>query len=40
MEWGNFYSSRLLVTEYDDDLDNESLNLGEQASLCTQDNVG
>ncbi|TVU21437.1 hypothetical protein EJB05_31070 [Eragrostis curvula] len=39
MEWGNFYSSRLPVTEYDQDLDNESLNPGEQASFCVKDNI-
>jgi hexokinase len=33
MEWGNFYSSHLPVTEYDEELDKESLNPGEQASL-------
>ncbi|KAM3347364.1 hypothetical protein ACQJBY_021366 [Aegilops geniculata] len=33
MEWGNFYSRHLPVTEYDQALDNESLNPGEQASL-------
>nr|CAB3471904.1 unnamed protein product [Digitaria exilis] len=32
MEWGNFYSSHLPITEYDQELDNESLNPGEQAS--------
>ncbi|XP_006643859.1 hexokinase-8 [Oryza brachyantha] len=30
MEWGNFYSSQLPVTEYDQELDKESLNPGEQ----------
>ncbi|XP_052157821.1 hexokinase-8 isoform X1 [Oryza glaberrima] len=30
MEWGNFYSSHLPVTEYDEALDKESLNPGEQ----------
>uniref|UniRef100_A0A453E6A7 Phosphotransferase n=1 Tax=Aegilops tauschii subsp. strangulata TaxID=200361 RepID=A0A453E6A7_AEGTS len=30
MEWGNFYSCHLPVTEYDQSLDNESLNPGEQ----------
>ncbi|KAF7021393.1 hypothetical protein CFC21_034360 [Triticum aestivum] len=30
MEWGNFYSCHLPVTEYDQALDNESLNPGEQ----------
>ncbi|KAL6627283.1 hypothetical protein ACP70R_031009 [Stipagrostis hirtigluma subsp. patula] len=30
MEWGNFYSSHLPVTEYDQELDKESLNPGEQ----------
>uniref|UniRef100_A0A453E6J4 Phosphotransferase n=1 Tax=Aegilops tauschii subsp. strangulata TaxID=200361 RepID=A0A453E6J4_AEGTS len=32
MEWGNFYSCHLPVTEYDQSLDNESLNPGEQDS--------
>lgn len=30
MEWGNFWSSHLPRTAYDDDLDSESLNPGEQ----------
>lgn len=30
MEWGNFWSSHLPRTQYDDDLDGESLNPGEQ----------
>ncbi|KAE8807051.1 hexokinase-8-like [Hordeum vulgare] len=30
MEWGNFYWRHLPVTEYDEALDNESLNPGEQ----------
>ncbi|KAI3954739.1 hypothetical protein MKW92_022436 [Papaver armeniacum] len=30
MEWGNFWSSHLPVTEYDQALDQESLNVGEQ----------
>lgn len=30
MEWGNFYSPHLPVTEYDQALDSESLNPGEQ----------
>uniref|UniRef100_A0ACD5VH75 Uncharacterized protein n=1 Tax=Avena sativa TaxID=4498 RepID=A0ACD5VH75_AVESA len=30
MEWGNFYSCHLPVTEYDQTLDKESLNPGEQ----------
>ncbi|KAE8651505.1 hypothetical protein Csa_019335 [Cucumis sativus] len=30
MEWGNFRSSHLSLTEYDHALDAESLNLGEQ----------
>ena len=30
MEWGNFYSCHLPVTEYDQALDSESLNPGEQ----------
>ncbi|KAI3863298.1 hypothetical protein MKW92_019780 [Papaver armeniacum] len=29
-EWGNFHSSHLPVTEYDQDLDQDSLNAGEQ----------
>jgi hexokinase len=33
MEWGNFYSCHLPVTEYDQALDKESLNPGEQASF-------
>ena len=33
MEWGNFYSCHLPVTEYDQALDSESLNPGAQASL-------
>ena len=33
MEWGNFYSCNLPVTEYDQALDKESLNPGEQASF-------
>jgi hexokinase len=32
-EWGNFSSSCLPITEYDQALDEESLNPGEQASL-------
>lgn len=34
MEWGNFRSSHLPLTEYDIVLDAESLNPGEQVSLC------
>jgi len=34
MEWGNFRSSHLPLTEYDHALDAESLNPGEQVSLC------
>ncbi|WVZ72646.1 hypothetical protein U9M48_021069 [Paspalum notatum var. saurae] len=34
MEWGNFCSSHLPITEYDEELDKESLNPGEQASIC------
>nr|ACG43712.1 hexokinase-1 [Zea mays] len=30
MEWGNFFSSHLPITEYDQELDKESLNPGEQ----------
>ena len=30
MEWGNFRSSHLPLTEYDEALDEESLNPGEQ----------
>ncbi|KAI3856650.1 hypothetical protein MKW92_028232 [Papaver armeniacum] len=30
MEWGNFWSSHLPVTEYDQALDQDSLNVGEQ----------
>lgn len=30
MEWGNFRSSHLPLTEYDQSLDAESLNPGEQ----------
>ncbi|XP_010915379.2 hexokinase-2 [Elaeis guineensis] len=30
MEWGNFWSAHLPITEYDQDLDLESLNPGEQ----------
>lgn len=30
MEWGNFRASHLPITEYDQSLDNESLNAGEQ----------
>jgi hexokinase len=37
MEWGNFFSSHLPITEYDQELDKESLNPGEQASLCIED---
>ena len=32
MEWGNFKSSHLPLTEYDHALDAESLNPGEQVS--------
>ena len=36
MEWGNFRSSHLPLTEYDQALDAESLNPGEQVkTLCT-----
>jgi hexokinase len=37
MEWGNFCSSHLPVTEYDQELDEESLNPGEQASIRVED---
>lgn len=33
MEWGNFKSSLLPMTEYDEELDFESLNPGEQVCL-------
>lgn len=33
MEWGNFRSSHLPITEYDHALDLESLNPGEQVKL-------
>uniref|UniRef100_A0ACD5VRA0 Uncharacterized protein n=1 Tax=Avena sativa TaxID=4498 RepID=A0ACD5VRA0_AVESA len=33
MEWGNYYSCHLPVSEYDQALDKESLNPGEQASF-------
>ena len=33
MEWGNFRSSHLPITEYDQALDLESLNPGEQVKL-------
>lgn len=33
MEWGNFRSSHLPLTEYDYSLDAESLNPGEQVQL-------
>lgn len=35
MEWGNFRSSHLPLTEYDSSLDAESLNPGEQVSLSS-----
>lgn len=35
MEWGNFRSSHLPVTEYDQSLDAESLNPGEQVTKTT-----
>lgn len=33
MEWGNFHSSHLPLTQYDKDLDSESLNPGEQVMI-------
>ena len=33
MEWGNFRSSHLPLTEYDNELDAESLNPGEQVII-------
>lgn len=33
MEWGNFRSSHLPLTEYDQAMDVESLNPGEQVAL-------
>lgn len=33
MEWGNFRSSHLPLTEYDQALDDESLNPGEQVMI-------
>jgi len=33
MEWGNFCSSHLPLTEYDQALDAESLNPGEQVII-------
>jgi hexokinase len=36
MEWGNFRSSHLPLTEYDQDLDAESLNPGEQVIMINQ----
>lgn len=33
MEWGNFRSSHLPLTEYDHALDVESLNPGEQVAI-------
>lgn len=33
MEWGNFRSSHLPLTEYDNKLDSESLNPGEQVMI-------
>ena len=35
MEWGNFWSSHLPRTMYDDDLDRESLNPQEQVRKCS-----
>jgi hexokinase len=35
-EWGNFSSSCLPITEYDEALDKESLNPGEQASFFSK----
>lgn len=33
MEWGNFMSSHIPLTEYDQSLDVESLNPGEQVAI-------
>lgn len=33
MEWGNFRSSHLPLTEYDQAMDAESLNPGEQVAV-------
>jgi hexokinase len=33
MEWGNFRSAHLPLTEYDQNLDAESLNPGEQVNM-------
>lgn len=40
MEWGNFKSSHLPLTEYDHDLDAESLNPGEQVRFILLHLVG
>jgi hexokinase len=34
MEWGNFKSAHLPLTEFDQALDEESLNPGEQVVRC------
>jgi len=36
MEWGDFHSSHLPLTEYDQALDAESLNPGEQVMAIYQ----
>lgn len=35
MEWGNFRSSHLPLTEYDENLDSDSLNPGEQVRISS-----
>lgn len=35
MEWGNFRSSHLPLTEYDENLDFDSLNPGEQVRISS-----
>lgn len=35
MEWGNFKSAHLPLTEYDHSLDTESLNPGDQVIVLT-----
>jgi hexokinase len=37
MEWGNFKSSHLVITEFDQALDEDSLNPGEQ--VYSSDNL-
>eukprot|EP01018_Ginkgo_biloba_P029464 Gb_38982 [translate_table: standard] len=39
MEWGNFWSSHLPRTSYDEDLDADSLNPGDQAIIMVQCNL-